>query len=239
MRRILSERTSTASAGFEMRARKRILSLAAGIALAGTVTSCLGTDAEATVKAECVPFDPADTEDAFPRVAEVLERRCGTLDCHGAASRPLRLYGNSGLRRPEPDIATEDCQSDGECGGAFRHCVVGLGCVAEEIKDQEQYAQYFPDGAVATTKSELIDNWRTVCGLEPELTTLVHRGELDPLALTIVRKARLREKHKGGLIWNEGDLGDECLVDWLTGVYDKGDGPRVVPQVCIDELEKL
>lgn len=31
-------------------------------------------------------------------VSTVLERRCGTLDCHGQMSRPLRIEGQYGLR---------------------------------------------------------------------------------------------------------------------------------------------
>ncbi len=33
-------------------------------------------------------------------VSPVLERRCGTLDCHGQVGRPLRLYSARGLRLP-------------------------------------------------------------------------------------------------------------------------------------------
>jgi len=31
-------------------------------------------------------------------VSRVLEKRCGTLDCHGQIGRPLRIYGEFGLR---------------------------------------------------------------------------------------------------------------------------------------------
>jgi len=31
-------------------------------------------------------------------VSEVMERRCGTLDCHGSDFRPLRILGRDGLR---------------------------------------------------------------------------------------------------------------------------------------------
>jgi hypothetical protein len=33
-------------------------------------------------------------------VTAYLERRCGTLDCHGSSLRPLRIYGRDGLRDP-------------------------------------------------------------------------------------------------------------------------------------------
>jgi hypothetical protein len=33
-----------------------------------------------------------------PGVSAMLEKRCGTLDCHGQVGRPLRIYGSLGLR---------------------------------------------------------------------------------------------------------------------------------------------
>jgi len=33
-------------------------------------------------------------------VSEYMARRCGTLDCHGSELRPMRLYGQYGLRDP-------------------------------------------------------------------------------------------------------------------------------------------
>ena len=33
-------------------------------------------------------------------VSELVERRCGTLDCHGSDYRPMRVYGELGLRDP-------------------------------------------------------------------------------------------------------------------------------------------
>ena len=34
----------------------------------------------------------------FPAVSDVLDHRCGTLDCHGVTYRNLRVYGREGLR---------------------------------------------------------------------------------------------------------------------------------------------
>jgi len=41
-----------------------------------------------------------------------------------------------------------------------------------------------------------------------------------PGDLTLVKKPRLLEKHKGGLVWNKGDDGDTCVINWLTGSTD-------------------
>jgi len=55
--------------------------------------SCVGTgDMEAT---------PCPNHDVFVNnVSPYLERRCGTLDCHGQTTRWMRIYGQLGLRLP-------------------------------------------------------------------------------------------------------------------------------------------
>jgi hypothetical protein len=35
---------------------------------------------------------------SFPPVEDLLEHRCGSIDCHGTVARNLRLFGNEGLR---------------------------------------------------------------------------------------------------------------------------------------------
>ena len=211
--------------------------LAVGFGAAVVTASCLGDTANAYVQSACVPFDPTDDGDPFVLVSSVLEERCATLDCHGALARPLRIYGNAGLRRPEPDLGTEDCGAGDDCGQG-RTCKVGIGCVDARIYD---YAEYFSGGSINTTPSERLENWRSICGLEPELMTVIYCcaagegtcGGFDYAAncadeadysverLTLVRKARLREKHKGAQIWGAGDAGDKCLTNWLTGRYEE------------------
>jgi hypothetical protein len=72
---------------------------------------------------------------SFPPVAQLLDVRCGSLNCHGTTARNLRLYGSAA----------------------------------------------------------------------------------DPDQLTMVRKARGIESHKGGQIWSQGDDSDSCLTSWLAG----------------------
>jgi hypothetical protein len=128
----------------------------------------------------------------FRIVSSVLERRCGTLDCHGSTFRPLRIYGQQGLRRPEK-MGTKNV-------------------------DPADFAQYKTGGTVATTAAEIDDNFLSVCGIEPEIMDRVVAEEAEVSALTVVRKPRLTERHKGGRIWQEGQKGgDQCLTIWLTG----------------------
>ena len=39
-----------------------------------------------------------------------------------------------------------------------------------------------------------------------------HPGDL----LTVIRKARLEERHKGGQSWSKNATGDQCLYTWLA-----------------------
>jgi len=56
-------------------------------------TSCVG---EGELEAYGCP-----NPDVFAQaVSPYLERRCGTLDCHGQMTRPMRIYGQLGLRHP-------------------------------------------------------------------------------------------------------------------------------------------
>lgn len=157
------------------------------IAIAMGLSACAGPDPGS----EAIVGAPLDVN-SFRPVSAVLERRCGTLDCHGQASRPLRIYGQYGLRRYEP----------------------------ADSPNVENYAEYYSGGKEPTTLAELEDNYRSILGLEPELTAKVYAKTAAPETLTIVRKARLQEKHKGGLLWNKGDPGDVCLTNWLTGNTD-------------------
>ncbi len=165
-------------------ARSVLIALLSVSAAGVAVASCV--DATLVSNAPCPPFED------FQKVSPVLEQRCGTLDCHGNTARPLRLYGNVGLRAPDPDHANDP--------------------------------NYYPGGKTPTTENEQMQNWRSVCGLEPELMDqVINQTVLDdtdlpatPDILTFVRKPRLSEKHKGGRIWDQGKPGDRCLTAWLN-----------------------
>ncbi len=66
--------------------------LAAAAACSSVQNSRIGLDA------------PDDSEQQWGPVAEFLDHRCGTLDCHGQTSRNLRIYGCYGLRLSDADI---------------------------------------------------------------------------------------------------------------------------------------
>jgi len=151
----------------------------------------------------------------FQPVSDVLEKRCGTLDCHGTTFRPLRIYGQLGLRLP---VALKDWNA---AYGSYANSCSG-------------------DGSIPTTPDELLANYQSVIGLEPELTTKVVEQQLLPEALTFIRKPRLAEKHKGGKIWDPAKPGDLCLTGWITAgpaFGDAGKPPDFNSQPCSEELK--
>jgi hypothetical protein len=162
---------------------------------------------------------PPYSDDSFHPVADYLENRCGTLDCHGSSGRNLRMWGCEGLRL-DPDASPASCgtpTTEAEYQATYRSLValepqvmttVFAGCSAA-----------FAEGGVDYPVGD---------PCHPEL-------------LTFIRKARGTEAHKGGqLICVEppcpdgvpdpvpidGDAGppvdpqDVCLVSWLEGATD-------------------
>jgi hypothetical protein len=47
---------------------------------------------------------PSAAESEFGPVADFLDHRCGTLDCHGQVGRNLRIWGCEGMRLAETDV---------------------------------------------------------------------------------------------------------------------------------------
>lgn len=185
--------------------------------LAAAALGCTGPDYEALTLVG-PPFSRAmGSKDGklFQPVSDVLERRCGTLDCHGTTFRPLRIYGQLGLRLPVQPMDWNPAYGD--------------------------YALYFTgDGALPTTPDELLQNYQSVIGLEPELTTKVVMKQNFPEVLTFIRKPRLAEKHKGGKIWDQAKPGDLCLTAWITAgpaFGDAGVPPDFNAQPCAEELK--
>jgi hypothetical protein len=66
--------------------------------------------------------------DAFavsPGPADMLSARCGTLDCHGQAGRPLRIYGENGLRLDPDDVPGGRPRTEAETHATYVS-VIGL-----------------------------------------------------------------------------------------------------------------
>ena len=73
-------------------------------------------------------------------------------------------------------------------------------------------------GSGDTTDTEYDASYWSVVGLEPEeLGAVVRDGGARVERLSLIRKARDTEKHKGGSLMTAGDKLDRCIVDWLAG----------------------
>jgi len=71
------------------------------------------------------------------------------------------------------------------------------------------------------TQDEVDQDYESVVGLEPEtMSAVVAAGGANPEQLTMVRKARGTEAHKGGQVWAQGDDSDTCLTSWLAASAD-------------------
>jgi hypothetical protein len=71
------------------------------------------------------------------------------------------------------------------------------------------------------TQDEIDQDYESVVGLEPEtMSAVVAAAGMNPDRLTMVRKARGTEAHKGGQIWSQGDDSDNCVTTWLAGNAD-------------------
>jgi hypothetical protein len=69
-----------------------------------------------------------------------------------------------------------------------------------------------------TTSNEVDQDFDSVVGLEPEtMSTVVAQHGANPNLLTMVRKARGIESHKGGTVMKPGDDLDTCITSWLAG----------------------
>ncbi len=79
-------------------------------------------------------------------VQPYVQKRCGTLDCHGNSNRPLRIYGQFGLRHPaesnfpggEPTTTIEaDANYLSACGvepELMSRSLENLGASADQLK---------------------------------------------------------------------------------------------------------
>ncbi len=80
-----------------------------------------------------------------------------------------------------------------------------------------------------TTELEYLSSYVSLVSLEPEALSEVVALQSDPNQLSLVRKTRGIEHHKGGQRARTGDSLDRCIVLWLTGKFD--------PAPCADVVD--
>ncbi len=126
-------------------------------------------------------------------VSLFLERRCGTLDCHGQPGRPLRIYGSHGLR----------LQND-----AGRTPTTGDTSIEEQVANFRSVVGLEPEEMSRVVASG---------GGDPTRLLLLRK----PLGCTTPPcESPHGERHRGGTVIGQGDPAYICLTSWLSGAAD-------------------
>ena len=94
--------------------------------------------------------------EGFEPVSDVLQARCGSLDCHGQTGRSLRIYGTSGLRLDPSDLPGTD-------GGVTRATEHDANYASVVALEPELLSSVFQDGGRNPERLTLI---RKARGLE-------------------------------------------------------------------------
>jgi hypothetical protein len=108
-----------------------------------------------------------------------------------------------------------------DCHGSKQRNLIIYGCEGLRL-DPNDVPGCRNAGGKNTTTAELDETYRSVVGLEPAVMSAViaDKGQ-HPELLTLVRKARGAETHKGGALIVPGDAQDQCIASWLTGTTDQ------------------
>jgi hypothetical protein len=78
-----------------------------------------------------------------------------------------------------------------------------------------------PDSPSDVTQAEIDADYDAVVAVEPEvLRQVVAEKGARPERLTLVRKGRGAEEHKGGRRVVPGDPADRCVLSWLASAVD-------------------
>jgi hypothetical protein len=131
---------------------------------------------------------PSQTD--FAVVSPFLERRCGSLDCHGSVGRPLRIFSGRGLRLPP----------ERDAGAVYPG--------SSDTTESERNANY---RSVIGLEPELMS--RVEAGKASPRDLLLLQKPLglgDPVA----------QHKGGQVLASQGDPGETCIVSWLTTGVD-------------------
>ncbi len=91
-----------------------------------------------------------------------------------------------------------------------------------------------PLSPACTTAGEIDQDYESVVALEPAaMSAVIAGGGARPERLSLIRKARGLEHHKGGTLIHAGDDADVCLTSWLRSQLDSAACMRAqLPSTC-------
>jgi hypothetical protein len=120
-----------------MSARRLLAAIGAALPLAvATAIGCVSPNADDRLSIE------APARDDFAPVGTFLIHRCGSLDCHGATGRNLRLYGREAARLDAMDVPGSGPTTMAELDADYRS-VVALEpeVMSDVLKDHGQNSE--------------------------------------------------------------------------------------------------
>jgi hypothetical protein len=123
---------------------------------------------------------------------------------------------------PVGDFLTHRC-GELDCHGNAQRNFKVYGCEGLRLdsKDTPGCPSMLGPMATATTDAEYDATFRSFVGLEPAVVSnVVKNGGKNPELLTLVRKMRGEESHKGGTLVTPGDDQDVCVTSWIAGQVD-------------------
>jgi hypothetical protein len=142
--------------------------------------------------------------------------------CNGQIETPAAAEGDGGLqaRLLAPERSTFPPVGDmleATCGTLDCHGQVGRNLRLYGARGLRLDPKDNPADNVTTTR-EYDESYWSVIGLEPEiLSAVVAAHGSGAERLTLVRKPRELDAHKGGKLMAAGDARDRCLLSWLAG----------------------
>lgn len=156
------------------------------------------------------------------RAVRQPSRTLGVVALLGAAA-----FGCSSVKQEQVSIDVPDRTQFPLVADALSPSCATLDCHGQVGRNFRMYWQRglrldpaaFP-GEGETTPDEYDQTFRSLIALEPFKMDSVVKGTLKPDGLTLVRKGRGTEAHKGGARMTVGSDADRCLVTWLTGAID-------------------
>jgi hypothetical protein len=153
-------------------------------------SGCSFAPSDARIGVDAPSFQQFTLDDGtmpLTSVADFMDHRCGSLDCHGNPQRNLQMWGCMGQRLPvDGEAIYPGCRSSG-----------GMNTTLAEYESSYR--------SLVGLEPEVMS----------AVVAAGRNG--NPDLLTYVRKARGEESHKGGMIVTPGDDGDLCLTSWLIG----------------------